>query len=145
MKPFWDGVGVTTSEPQNEHYDFKLCKASGKRSPKIFKACRTRSRKYLSSAPLIERWTSGGKFLTTTSSFVWDQAREVIGPLHRKLDEARRELHAYDQSLPFQLVSVELMERRPAHLLMRGNFQTPAEEVLNPDVPAVSTPSRRGA
>ena len=134
---FWDGAGVTTSERQNEHYDFKAVQSQWETVAKDFQSIPNEIKEVLELAAADRTADQRRQVIDYYVEFVWDQAREVMGPLHRELDEARRELHAYDQSLPFQLVSVELMERRPAHLLMRGDFQTPAEEVLEPDVPAI--------
>jgi len=62
--------------------------------------------------------------------------RETFAPLHKKLDTARAELKKTEESVPFQLVSVELPQPRPAHVLIRGDFQKPGERVER-DVPDI--------
>ena len=54
-------------------------------------------------------------------------------------DKLRDEHETYVKTLPRTLVMKEMQPRRPAHLLIRGDFQQPGEEV-QPNVPAVFPP-----
>jgi mono/diheme cytochrome c family protein len=56
-----------------------------------------------------------------------------------RLAKLREEHEKYVKTLPRTLVMKEMEPRRPAHLLIRGDFQQPGEEV-QPDVPAVFPP-----
>ncbi|MCH2114739.1 MAG: PSD1 and planctomycete cytochrome C domain-containing protein [Pirellulales bacterium] len=134
---YWDGVGLTTSQPQDKGYDYLGSQSQWETHAKGFASVPDGIKEVLKLAFSERSDDQIRQVQNYFVEYVWDQARAAIMPLHRELDEARRDLHAFDQSLPFQLVTVELMERRAAHLLMRGNFQTPADEVLEPDVPTV--------
>ena len=56
-----------------------------------------------------------------------------------RLQAVRKSLKDLQKSVPYQLVSVELPEVRPAHLLVGGDFLQPADEVFR-DVPVVFPP-----
>ena len=66
-------------------------------------------------------------------------SRMVFDPLNQQLGELRNTVKKVNDAIPFQLVSVELKEPRPAHVLLRGNFQTLGEKVER-EVPAVLPP-----
>ncbi len=57
---------------------------------------------------------------------------QEIASLERQRDEADNEVHT-------TMVMVEMEERKPAFVLMRGNFQQPGDRV-QPDVPAIFPP-----
>ena len=65
--------------------------------------------------------------------------RQTFEPLHGKLARARAELNKTRQAVPFQLVSVEMNEPRPAFLLQRGEFDKPGDPVER-QVPAFLPP-----
>jgi len=67
---------------------------------------------------------------------VWEKTRDVFDPLQKEIKAAKSQLKKTEESVPFQLVSVELSKPRPAHLLIRGDFDKPGERVPR-DVPKV--------
>ena len=68
--------------------------------------------------------------------YVFADTREVFDPLHAQLKTAQAEIKKTQEQVPFQLVSVELKEPRPAHMLIRGEFNKPGDKVER-DVPEV--------
>jgi mono/diheme cytochrome c family protein len=66
---------------------------------------------------------------------VYSGAESVLAPLKKQIDEVSQNLKNLEDSAPTTMVSVEMPQRRKAFVLLRGNFETPAEEVT-PDVPA---------
>ena len=64
------------------------------------------------------------------------QTRDVFDPLLAQLESARQEQAKAEEAIPIQLVSVELSDPRPAHVLIRGDFQQPGPRVER-GVPAI--------
>jgi hypothetical protein len=71
--------------------------------------------------------------------FVYAGARVVFEPLNRKHEEAAKKLKEAEDAVPSVMVSEEIPQRRPAYVLLRGNFQQRGEKV-EPDVPAALPP-----
>ncbi len=61
---------------------------------------------------------------------IWPRGRELVAE-RRELETARRELEA---SIPTTLVSQELAMRRPAHVLVRGQYDQKGD-IVDPGVP----------
>ncbi|MBN8732246.1 MAG: DUF1553 domain-containing protein [Acidobacteria bacterium] len=61
-----------------------------------------------------------------------------------KLTQLRREREALERSFPTVMVMAELKQRRPTHLLQRGQYDKPGE-VVEPGVPALLHPLPAGA
>jgi hypothetical protein len=74
--------------------------------------------------------------------------REAAGvTLAKSLDDvevAKKELAAYEDTLPTAMVMQELPEPRQAHVLLRGNWDTPGDKV-EPSTPAWLPPMPAGA
>jgi mono/diheme cytochrome c family protein len=64
--------------------------------------------------------------------------------LHDEVAQWREETEAINQAIPTTLVAKERDKRRVTHLLMRGQYDKPGEEVT-PGVPAVLTPFPKDA
>ncbi|MDA1141028.1 MAG: PSD1 and planctomycete cytochrome C domain-containing protein [Planctomycetota bacterium] len=71
--------------------------------------------------------------------FVFGETRGTFDPLINQIKTEQKTMEDAKMNTPFQLVTVEMATRRPAFVLMRGNFLTPGEEV-KPDVPAMFKP-----
>jgi hypothetical protein len=71
--------------------------------------------------------------------FVAAQTRGVFDPLNKQYDEAKALETKTIAAIPTTMVMVEMAERRPAFVLMRGNYQSPGEPVT-PNVPAILPP-----
>lgn len=65
---------------------------------------------------------------------IYGETRAIFKRLHSQKKKAEADLKKTQESVPFQLVSVEMKEPRPAHLLIRGEFNKPGEKVTR-DVP----------
>ena len=63
---------------------------------------------------------------------VWPRGRELVS----RIDEENARIESVENSVPTTLVSQENMQRRKTHVMMRGQYDQPGEEV-NPDTPKV--------
>jgi hypothetical protein len=66
--------------------------------------------------------------------FIEQQSSESLRAVNRAKTAADRELRAYEESLPSTMVMHELPEPRPAHVLIRGQYDKPGADVSR-DVP----------
>ncbi len=69
-------------------------------------------------------------------NYVHPESRDLFRNLEARVASSRQELEQVDKSLPTTMVMVEMKNRKAAHVLMRGDFRQPGEEV-EPDVPAI--------
>ena len=91
----------------------------------------------LAAKPGRERTDSEQKKLFTYFiNYVYAESRDLFRMLESEVASTRKELEQVDKSLPTTMVMVEMKDRKPAHVLMRGDFRQPGEEV-EPDVPAI--------
>lgn len=60
---------------------------------------------------------------------VWTDSRKTFAALHKQIAQVKQQIQKAEQSLPFQLVSVELPKPRPAYMLVRGDFRKKGEQV----------------
>lgn len=67
--------------------------------------------------------------------FIYGPARGIFDPLNGKFDAVTAKHREADEAIPSVMVSEEMPERRPAYVLIRGDFQQRGEKV-EPDVPA---------
>ncbi|NRB27611.1 MAG: DUF1553 domain-containing protein, partial [Roseibacillus sp.] len=77
-----------------------------------------------------------GKLFSHFINYVHQESRDLFRELEAGVAETRKQLDQVDKSLPTTMVMVEMEKRKPAHILMRGDFRRPGEEV-QPDVPAI--------
>jgi hypothetical protein len=71
--------------------------------------------------------------------FVFRNTRSVFDPLNKKHDELTAQQKKIEQSIPYTLISEEMEKPRPAHVLIRGDFQQRGEKVER-DVPGIFPP-----
>jgi hypothetical protein len=71
-------------------------------------------------------------------------AREIVGPLDRDLEERQNRVKEIDDNTPYTLISEEMPIPRPAHVLIRGDFQQKGEPVER-GVPAAFPPLPKDA
>lgn len=71
--------------------------------------------------------------------FIFVDTRGIFDPLNRKFDEASQKHKQVDDAIPSVMVSEEMAERRPAYVLIRGDFQQRGDKV-EADVPAIFPP-----
>ncbi|HEY2250654.1 MAG TPA: DUF1553 domain-containing protein, partial [Planctomycetaceae bacterium] len=71
--------------------------------------------------------------------FVYSKARETFDPLNKQYDESKALETKTTNAIPSTMIMSEMAQRRPAFVLMRGNYQTPGEAVT-PGVPAILPP-----
>jgi hypothetical protein len=67
--------------------------------------------------------------------FVYSGTRPVFDSLNKEMDEAAKRLKEADDAVASVMVSEEMPQRRPAYILVRGDFQNRGEKV-EPGVPA---------
>ncbi|MBI1913316.1 MAG: PSD1 domain-containing protein [Planctomycetes bacterium] len=71
--------------------------------------------------------------------FVFSGTRGVFDPLNKKNDELTARQKKIEASIPYTLISEEMEKLRPAHVLIRGDFQQRGEKVER-DVPGIFPP-----
>ena len=76
------------------------------------------------------------KLFTYFINYENPESRDLFRELESKVASATKELNQADKGLPTTMVMVEMKKRKPAYVLMRGDFRQPGEEV-QPDVPAI--------
>lgn len=76
--------------------------------------------------------------------YVYGPARATLDPLNARMDELKALETKTEKLIPTTMVMSEMAERRPAFVLMRGNYQTPGEQV-KPNVPSFLPPLPEGA
>ena len=67
---------------------------------------------------------------------VFGESRSVFNPLHKQIAAAQASIKKIEDSVPFQLVSVEMETPRDAFMLIRGDFLKKGEKVQR-DVPSI--------
>ncbi len=67
--------------------------------------------------------------------------RDTIGALDAQIKSTQDLIKKTEEAIPYTLISQEMKERRKAHILIRGNFETPGEEV-HPNTPVIFPPLR---
>jgi hypothetical protein len=75
---------------------------------------------------------------------VFAGSRGVFDPLNRKSADLKQRLKEIDDGINSVMVSEEMSQRRPAYVLIRGDFQQRGEKV-EPDVPAAFPPLPSGS
>jgi len=71
--------------------------------------------------------------------FVYSKTRDTFEPLNKQYDDLKAQETKLAGAIPTTMVMTEMPQRRPAFVLMRGNYQTPGEEVT-PNVPSILPP-----
>ncbi len=71
--------------------------------------------------------------------YVYKPARATFDPLHKQLDDLKKQQEELEKAIPATLVTQELPQPRDAHVLRRGEYDTPQEKVER-GVPAVLPP-----
>ena len=71
--------------------------------------------------------------------YAYASTKDRFKPFNKRETELTGEKKELDREIPTTMVMVEMEERRPAFVLVRGDFQTPAEKVT-PNVPSVFPP-----
>jgi hypothetical protein len=62
--------------------------------------------------------------------------RDAVNKIEAEIASLKKQKSDSEKNLPTTMVMVEMKNRKPAHVLMRGDFQQPGEQV-QPDVPAI--------
>jgi hypothetical protein len=75
---------------------------------------------------------------------IYSGTREVFAELERDLEQVQDRLRKMEAAIPYAMISEEMKEPRPAHVLIRGDFQQKGEPVGR-DVPAIFPPLPSGA
>jgi hypothetical protein len=94
------------------------------------------------ATPKAER--SANELHKLATYFLQQQAQGPIRAAWQAKAATARELRAYDESLPTTMVMHELREPRPAHVLLRGQYDKPGAEVSR-DVPGALLAFPEGA
>jgi len=75
--------------------------------------------------------------------FIWSKTRVRFDPLNKQYDEVKTRETKTVAAIPSTMVMSEMAQRRSAFVLMRGNYQSPGEQVT-PGVPAILPPLKSG-
>ena len=75
--------------------------------------------------------------------FVYSATRDAFDPLNKQYDEFKALETKTNAVIPSTMIMSEMAQRRGAFVLMRGNYQTPGEQVA-PNVPAILPPLKAG-
>lgn len=140
---YWDKAGVVSVSSQPPLFDSfamwqqHLAAEKGKSLPKdlqpIFKkASETRSEQEVAK---LQR-----HFL----EFGWVASQDTVRPLQKQITESRSKAEAIRNAAPTTLVFREKAEPKPAHLLTRGEYDQPGEQVSR-QTPAVLPPMPESA
>jgi len=77
------------------------------------------------------------------AEFSYAGARHIFAALHNQLEELEKKSEEIENAIPKTMVMKEMAERKPAHVLLRGDFEQKAEQV-KPGVPAILPPLPSG-
>ncbi|HVC93423.1 MAG TPA: PSD1 and planctomycete cytochrome C domain-containing protein [Pirellulales bacterium] len=75
--------------------------------------------------------------------YVYSKARETFDPINKQYEDLKTQEAKLAGAIPTTMVMSEMAQRRPAFVLVRGNYQTPGEEVT-PNVPTILPPLAAG-
>lgn len=71
-------------------------------------------------------------------------SRDLVGAFDQEQDDLAKKVRDIEEAIPHTLVTVEMAKPRPAHVLIRGDFQQRGERV-EPGVPSRLGPMPKGA
>ena len=77
-------------------------------------------------------------------------ARDVIGPINQDYEDHLKKIKDLDDAVPYTLITEEMAQPRPAHVLIRGDFLQKGERVgrnvpaILPPLPKDTPPNRLG-
>ncbi|MDB5330694.1 MAG: hypothetical protein JWP03_1845 [Phycisphaerales bacterium] len=138
---YWDKAGIFTATPQVQDQRYLVsqslweARVRGGAEPKV-------PSDVAEAAKLDAAKRSEEQSKTLREYYfrnVYSGAELALAPLKKQIEELSADVKKLEESAPTTMVSAEMAERRKAFVLLRGNFETPAEEVT-PDVPAVFAP-----
>ncbi len=140
-KAFWDKAGVVTRTPQAalpneslaawEKFELGPPNPPSKLPPPI--------RDILQVAADKRTDAQKSDLRNHFVRFVYAKSRDTFDPLNKQFDEAKALETKTIAAIPSTMIMSEMPQRRPAFVLMRGNYQTPGEAVT-PGVPAILPP-----
>jgi hypothetical protein len=133
---YWDKLGtVFEDDPVNDPNRSQLAweKANQGKSPKdypkeiqnIFRSVNPKERTAEQERQLREYYIAN----------IYAGARQTFDPLHKEIADLKKKEEDFSKSLPATLVMHDLEKPRPAHLLVRGQYDKPKDEV-QPGTPA---------
>ncbi len=131
---YWDTAGIVTSAPQGDRHLRSLLAwvVTAKDDKNVPEAVRKLIQIAHGKRSAEQQRSIQDHFV----EHVFTDSQKLFSPLHKQIAAARKQIEQIEKSVPFQLVSVEMPNRRQANILMRGDFQKRGEAV-EPDVPAI--------
>jgi hypothetical protein len=132
----WDSAGITRTEPDTRHL---RSLAFWEKRAKADKSLPNPIKQIVKLAPAKRNAAQQKQLLEHYLQFVHAESRKTFAPLKKELQTAKTKIEQTKKQVPFQLVSVEMAEPRPAHLLIRGDFKKPGKLVQR-DVPTAVLP-----
>ncbi|MHB8899546.1 MAG: PSD1 and planctomycete cytochrome C domain-containing protein, partial [Thermoguttaceae bacterium] len=133
----WDTAGVCTRTPQGgEGYrSQRAWELAAGQVPALPAPVRETVKKAAEARSESERKQLRDYFV----EYILDSTRGVFEPLHGRRDELKSKAESLEKEIPATLVSEELPQPRPAHVMKRGQYDQPGE-LVERNVPAVLPP-----
>ncbi len=131
---YWDKAGIETwAPPQTLH---RRSMSYWEQVAKADSAVPQELRQALALAPDQRSDEQRTALLNYYVQHVYEGTRQQFDPLNHRVTELNRRIEETYNAMPSTMVMREMGERRPTHVLIRGDFQSPGEQV-EADVPAV--------
>ncbi len=145
---YWDTAGINTATPQQPDENYKRSQIVWERrvksDPAQLKDNRGEAflkdlREALAAEPAKRTEKQAATVHNYYLAYVHPETAAKLAPLRQKIDQLISLIKKTEESMPTTMVSQEMAQPRKAFLLIRGNFETPGEEV-HPEVPAILPP-----
>ena len=137
---YYDTAGINRTQPDDRHLrSLALWEKRAARDKSVPTTVRR-----LVGIPSTKRTAAQRKqILNHYVEHVWSGSRKIFAPLQKKIVQVEKQLKQLKDSMPFQLVSVELPKPKPAYMLIRGDFRKKGEQVRR-GVPKAFPPLPKG-
>jgi hypothetical protein len=134
---YWDWSGVSyASNPASDISQSQLAweaQEQGKFNDKLPKEIATIFREI---NPKDRKPEHNHKLRDHYLSSIYKGTRDIFDPIRADLKKLEDERKAFDQQIPATLVMRDLEKKRPAHIMVRGQYDKPGEKVT-PAVPEI--------
>ena len=135
----WDTAGITTKTPQgNQGFQSMLAWEETERSTKAAGLPEPVAKAVL-MAPDKRNEAQQKQVRDYFLEYVYANTRKSFGGMHKQISEVEKRKTELEEQIPWALITKERDELRPAHVLRRGSYENPGEEVVR-GVPAVLPP-----
>ncbi|HWE94135.1 MAG TPA: PSD1 and planctomycete cytochrome C domain-containing protein [Tepidisphaeraceae bacterium] len=138
---YWDKAGIFTATPQVQDQRYLVSQSVWE--SRIRGGAKPKTPRNVVEAAKLDTGKRNEEQSKSLRDYylrnVYSGAESALAPIKKQIEQLSADLKKLEDSAPTTMISAEMAERRKAFVLLRGNFETPAEEVT-PDVPAVFAP-----